>query len=123
MSEPANSKNRVSRLSTHLIRNAVHLTVLAALAAGSAAAQAQTATATTTAAANTTEEVPLQEVIVTGTMIRRPNAETAEAVTILKSDALKQEGVTSVEEALKMLSSNTSQINTSSAVATFSGGG
>jgi iron complex outermembrane recepter protein len=123
MSVPANSKNRVSKRSNHLIRNAVHLTVLAALAAGSAAAQAQTATATTTAAANTTEEVPLQEVVVTGTMIKRTEAESTEAVTILKADVLKDQGVTNVEEALNMLTSNTPAISTASAVGTSDGGG
>jgi iron complex outermembrane receptor protein len=115
MSESANSKKLGSILSNNLIRTSIHVTVLAALAAGSAAVQAQEAPAPA--------DQPLQEVVVTGTMIKRPAAETAEAVTILKADTLKQEGVTNVEEALNMLSSNTTQINTASAVATFSGGG
>jgi iron complex outermembrane receptor protein len=68
-------------------------------------------------------EPELQEIVVTGSMIKRPNAETAEAITILNSDALREQGVTSVEQALSMLSSNTTQTNTASAVATFSGGG
>src|SRR5665213_419244 len=118
MSEPANSK-QVSKLSNHLIRNSVHFAVLAALTAGGIATRAQAQQAPTPAA----DETPLQEVIVTGTMIKRPSAETAEAVTILKADILKEQGVTSVEEALNMLTSNTSQVNIASSVATFSGGG
>src|SRR6185312_16084936 len=38
----------------------------------------------------------LQTVVVTGTMIARPAAETAEAITILKADALKDQGITNV---------------------------
>jgi len=111
----ANSKKQRSGLSNNLIRNSVHIAVLAALAASSAAVQAQEAPAPADQA--------LQEVVVTGTMIKRPAAETAEAVTILKADTLKQQGVTSVEEALNMLSSNTTQVNTASNVGSFSGGG
>ena len=65
----------------------------------------------------------LQTVIVTGSMIARPSAETAEAVTILKADALKNQGITSVEEALNTVTSNTPAVNISSAVGSFSGGG
>ena len=65
----------------------------------------------------------LQTVIVTGTMIARPAAETAEAITILKADALKNQGITNVEQALNTLTSNTPSLNISSAVGTFSGGG
>ena len=49
----------------------------------------------------------LQEVVVTGSMIKRTNAETAEAITILKADALKDQGITSVEQALNQLTGNT----------------
>ena len=45
----------------------------------------------------------LQEVVVTGTMIKRTNAETAEAITILSADSLKDQGITSVEQALSSL--------------------
>ena len=65
----------------------------------------------------------LEEIVVTGSMIKRPNAETAEAVTILKADDLKEQGIVSVEQALNLLSSNTTQINKASAVGSFSGGG
>src|ERR1700687_884770 len=65
----------------------------------------------------------LQEIVVTGTMIKRPNAETAEAITILKTDALKDLGITSVEEALNQLTGNAPAINVASSVGSFSGGG
>ncbi|MGC1459367.1 MAG: TonB-dependent receptor [Steroidobacteraceae bacterium] len=91
--------------------------MLAALAASGAAtrAQAQQAPADTAP--------PLQEVIVTGTMIKRPSAETAEAVTILKADALKDQGITNVEQALNTLTANNPALNIASSVGTFSGGG
>jgi iron complex outermembrane receptor protein len=116
MSEPGNSKKQGSIVSNNLIRASIHVTVLAALAAASAAAQAQQAPAAAT-------DEPIQEVVVTGTMIKRANAETAEAVTVLKSDSLKEQGITSVQEALNTLTSNNPAISISTAVGTFSGGG
>lgn len=92
---------------------------MAALAAAGAAARAQEAPAPT----STADDTALQEVVITGTMIKRPSAETAEAITVLKSDALRQQGVVSTEQALNMLTSNTTQVNVASSVATFSGGG
>jgi iron complex outermembrane receptor protein len=65
----------------------------------------------------------LQEIVVTGSMIKRPNAETAEAVTILQSDALKEQGITSVEQAIGTLTSAAPSVNIASAVGSFSGGG
>ncbi|HEY4339726.1 MAG TPA: TonB-dependent receptor plug domain-containing protein, partial [Steroidobacteraceae bacterium] len=118
MSELGNRRNHTANLSHPLIRVAVHAALLAALAAATSTVQAQQAPADAG-----DENAPLQEVIVTGTMLRRPNAETAEAVTILKADELKQQGVVNTEQALNMLTSNTTQINIASAVATFSGGG
>jgi len=69
------------------------------------------------------QEQILQTVVVTGSMIKRPNAETAEAVTVLKADALKDQGITSVEQALNTLTSNTPSLNIASAIGTFTGGG
>ena len=66
---------------------------------------------------------PLEEVVVTGTMIKRPSAETAEAVTVLKADALREQGITSVEQALNTLTSNTPALNIAQSIGTFSGGG
>ena len=55
-------------------------------------------------------------------MIRRPNAETAEAITVVKMDALKDLGITSVEQALSLLTSNNATITTASSVTTYNGG-
>ena len=65
----------------------------------------------------------LQEIVVTGSMIKRVNAETAEAITILKSDDLKAQGIENVEQALATLTSAASAVNIASSVGTFSGGG
>src|SRR5580698_2818015 len=71
-------------------------------------------------ASDTTE---LTEIVVTGSMIKRVNAETAEAVTILKADALKDQGVTTVEQAMNTLTSNAPSTNIASNVGSFTGGG
>src|SRR5580698_154923 len=68
-------------------------------------------------------EPELQEIVVTGSMIKRTNAETAEAITILKSDDLKAQGIENVEQALNTLTSANPSVNIASAVGTFSGGG
>src|SRR5580698_8992023 len=68
-------------------------------------------------------EPELQEIVVTGSMIKRPNAETAEAVTILKTDALKDQGVTNVEQAIGTLTSAAPTVNIASNVGSFTGGG
>ena len=81
-------------------------------------AMAQQAPATSTA-----ETPEIEEIVVTGSMIKRPNAETAEAVTILKADALKDQGIVNVEQAIGTLTSSTPSVNIASAVGTFSGGG
>ncbi len=65
----------------------------------------------------------LQEVVVTGSLIKRANAETAVPITILKADALKDQGITSVEQALDQLTSSNSVINVTQSVGTFTGGG
>jgi iron complex outermembrane recepter protein len=75
------------------------------------------------APASTADASPeLQEIVVTGSMIKRVNAETAEAITILKADDLKTQGITNVEQALNTLTSATPSLNIASAVGTFSGG-
>jgi iron complex outermembrane recepter protein len=93
----------------------------AALALLGAASTALAQTAPTPPQAAESSE--LQEIVVTGSLIKRTNAETAEAVTIVKMDALKDMGVTSVEQALALVTANNaSQITTSSNVAYFNGG-
>jgi iron complex outermembrane receptor protein len=75
------------------------------------------------APSQTSAEPALQEIVVTGSLIKRPNAETAEAVTIVKMDALKDMGVTSVEQALALITSNNSStVSTASNIANFNGG-
>jgi iron complex outermembrane recepter protein len=73
-------------------------------------------------AVSSSDTPELQEIVVTGSMIKRPNAETAEAVTVVKMDSLKDLGITSVEQALSLLTSNNATITTASNVATFNGG-
>jgi iron complex outermembrane receptor protein len=114
---------------------ALTLMALAAVAttatAGTAASTGTTAsttagtTASTTAgpAVSDTAAPELQEIVVTGSLIKRANAETAEAITILKSDALKDLGVENVEQALSQLTANNASFNVASSVGTFSGGG
>jgi iron complex outermembrane recepter protein len=75
------------------------------------------------AVADDTSETVLQEIVVTGSMIKRPNAETAEAITILKADALKDQGIVNVEQVIGTLTSAAATVNIASAVGSFSGGG
>jgi iron complex outermembrane receptor protein len=68
--------------------------------------------------------VQLQTVIVTGTMIARPAAETAEAITIVSAATIQNQGIVNVEQALDTISANVpAQVNIASAVGSFSGGG
>ncbi len=73
--------------------------------------------------ADSPEAPVLQEVVVTGSMIKRPAAETAEAVTILKADSLKDQGIVNVEQALNTLTSAAPSVNIASTVGSFTGGG
>ncbi|MGC1458825.1 MAG: TonB-dependent receptor [Steroidobacteraceae bacterium] len=75
------------------------------------------------APASADDNAPIQEVIVTGTMIKRPSAETAEAITVLKADSLKDQGIANIEQALGTLTSMTPVVNIATSVGTFSGGG
>jgi iron complex outermembrane recepter protein len=118
MSEPANRRDQKANHSSHLIRNSVHAAVLAALAAASSAVQAQQAPANAGDSSG-----PVQEVVVTGSLIKRSSKETAEAVTIITTDALKDQGITTVEQALEQISANQQAINTASTVSTWGTGG
>jgi iron complex outermembrane receptor protein len=103
-----------------IVRRVVHgLLAASALAALSVSAPALAQQAPAPAASDS----DLQEIVVTGTMIKRVNAETTEAITILKADTLKDLGITNVEQALNQLTSSTPSVNIASAVGTFSGGG
>jgi iron complex outermembrane receptor protein len=92
-----------------------------ACAAGLAAFLASLAATGQTVATTPTE--PLQEIVVTGSMIKRTNAETAVPITTLKADVLKDLGITSVEQALNQLTSNNPTINVAQSTGTFTGGG
>jgi iron complex outermembrane receptor protein len=97
--------------------------LLAALGAVIALLTCASAMGQQTSAAPATDNTEITEIIVTGTMIKRPNAETAEAITILKADALKEQGVENVEQAMNTLTSSNPSVNIATAVGTFSGGG
>jgi iron complex outermembrane receptor protein len=101
-----------------LVKRFMMVSMCACVAALSMPAMAQQAPA-----ASATETPELQEIVVTGSMIKRPNAETAEAITILKTDALKDQGIETVEQALNVLTSATPSVNIATSVGTFSGGG
>jgi iron complex outermembrane receptor protein len=112
------SLNTTSRGTLH----AVPRTLIAAAIAGilSAAAHAQQAPSTTADESNKPE---MEEVVVTGTLIKRVEAETAEAVTILKADALKDQGITNLEQMMNTLTSSNPSVNVAQSIGTFSGGG
>src|ERR1700722_4253909 len=97
---------------------------LARLSLVALAAVATTATAQMAPAPDKGETAEMQEIVVTGSMIRRPDAETAEAVTTITMDSLKALGVTTVEQALQQISANqSSAFQVASSVSTFTGGG
>ncbi len=71
---------------------------------------------------DTSSAEPVQAVVITGSMIKRVDAETAEAVTVIKAETLKDMGITSVEQALALVSTNNQTLTTASNVSTFAGG-
>jgi len=68
------------------------------------------------------QETSLQRVEITGSAIRRIDAETAVPVTVLKMEDLKKEGVTTVEQVMSLLSSSQMQTGTSQVVGAGTGG-
>jgi iron complex outermembrane recepter protein len=64
----------------------------------------------------------LQRVEITGSAIKRVDAETALPVTVLKMEELKQEGFTTVQDIVNTISSNQSSVGTSGAVGAVTGG-
>lgn len=102
----------------HLIRRslpAVASTVFCVSASAQSAPVADTA-------ASGVPSASAQRVEVTGSMLARTNAETAEAITILTSDDLKSAGITTVEQALVRISANQSNQVTATSVGVFDGG-
>lgn len=73
-------------------------------------------------AADTAAAEPVQQVLVTGSMIKRVDAETAEALTIITAETMKDMGITSVEAAMGLVTSNNSTFNTASNVGAYGGG-
>ncbi|HEV7608281.1 MAG TPA: TonB-dependent receptor plug domain-containing protein, partial [Steroidobacteraceae bacterium] len=52
------------------------------------------------------QDEPLEEVIVTGSILRRTDAETPSPVTVISADELQQRGINTVSEAVQRLSAN-----------------
>ena len=68
------------------------------------------------------QEASLQRVEITGSAIKRIEAETSVPVTVLKMDDLKKEGISTVEQVLSAVSAMQSQTNTSRVVGAGTGG-
>ena len=64
----------------------------------------------------------LERVEITGSAIKRIDAETAVPVTVLRVDDLKKEGITTIEQVIARISANQSQQGTSQAVGLGTGG-
>ncbi len=64
-----------------------------------------------------------QRVTITGSMIPRTSAETAEAITVVSADSLKAMGIQTVEQALQQVASNQSTLLTASSVTAWGTGG
>ncbi|UXH77960.1 TonB-dependent receptor [Roseateles amylovorans] len=91
--------------------NAVSLAVAATIAAASFPALAQS-----------TEQTQLERVVVTGSAIKRIDAETAVPVTVVKMDDLKKSGITSVEQVMANLTAVQASSNTAQSIGSGSGG-
>lgn len=89
--------------------NAVSLAVAATMAAASLPTLAQ-------------EQSQLERVVVTGSAIKRLDAETAVPVTVVKMADLKAQGITSVEQVMATLSSSQMQVGTAQVVGSGTGG-
>src|SRR5882762_6011315 len=99
--------------------SAVPKTLIAFATAGilSTAAHAQQAPTTS---ADDSAKPQIEEVVITGSMIKRVDAETAEAITILKADTLKDQGITNLEQMMNSLTSANPSVNVAQSVGTFS---
>jgi iron complex outermembrane receptor protein len=91
---------------------------LALILAGAVPAMAQTAPATQAA------DESDNEVVVTGSMLRRSQTETASPVTVLSTEALDQRGISTMQDAIQQLSSNNGPAlgNSFTANGAFAGG-
>ena len=112
---PSNSDSKHTRYTGP--RTPIALAIAAILSTAAHAQQAPSASADESA------KPQMEEVVVTGSMIKRVDAETAEAVTILKADALKDQGITNLEQMVNTLTSSNPSVNVAQSIGTFSGGG
>jgi iron complex outermembrane receptor protein len=67
-------------------------------------------------------QAPMARVEITGSAIKRIDAETSVPVTVLKADDLKKEGITTIEQVMANLSVSQGQTGTSQSVGSGSGG-
>ena len=117
------------------VRRALAIGAIAAMGAGTLVAHATPAPSPkplATAAqagptpppAKSTQPSSLQTIVVTGTLIPRPESQTAEAITIVKARHLRNLGVTDVEQAVDQVSANVAApFNIAQSVGQFTGGG
>jgi iron complex outermembrane receptor protein len=89
---------------------------------GSAAMYAAPSFAQDAAAPDSTPTQQLQRVEITGSAIRRIDAETAVPITVIKIDDLKKQGVTTIEQVMASVSSMQMQQGTSQVVGLGTGG-
>ena len=68
------------------------------------------------------QQQQLERVEITGSSIRRVDAETALPVTVIKTEDLVKQGVTNVEQAVLRISANQSNVGASSAIGGTTGG-
>jgi iron complex outermembrane receptor protein len=64
----------------------------------------------------------LERVEITGSALRRTDAETALPVTIIRSEELQRQGITTAEQAVKLISANQSEIGVSRSIGASTGG-
>src|SRR6266700_3599516 len=69
------------------------------------------------------QQTSLERVEITGSAIRRVDAETALPITVLKVEDLKQQGFTTVEDIVNTISGNQGLLGTSQAIGATTGGG
>ena len=69
------------------------------------------------------QDTTVQRVEITGSSIKRVDAETSEPVTVIKADDLKKQGVTTVEQIMQNVSAMQVQQTSSQAVGAGTGGG
>ncbi len=127
----------VSHAIRHSVRQTLACAALVALATDALAAHAQQAAASQPANPASPQQVVappastsgssaatpvLATIVVTGSLIARPAAETAEPVTIIQTSALKNMGIVNVEQAVDQISANVPGVNIATSIGTYSAG-